>query len=109
MSLAHNELACQLAAQRPNFEVETAVKYDTSSDFTVADVGLAVPLPLFDRNQGSVLEAQAHLRAASNEVRRIELELCNRFATVFQEYAVARRTWKPTPTPYCRTPRDRSR
>ena len=87
---AHNELACQIAARHPNFEVETAVKYDTGSDFTVADVGLAVPLPLFDRNQGRVLEAQAHLRAASNEVRRIELELCNRFATVFQEYAVAR-------------------
>jgi cobalt-zinc-cadmium efflux system outer membrane protein len=49
-----------------------------------ADVGLTVPL--FNRNQGNVAAAQAELSRAQAEVRRLELVLRARLATVFDEY-----------------------
>lgn len=84
------ELARQYATRVPNLGVGTAVKYDTVSRYTVADVEVSLPLPLFDRNQGRILRAQAGLAAARNEVRRIELSLQDRLAGVFEQYASAR-------------------
>jgi cobalt-zinc-cadmium efflux system outer membrane protein len=88
---ARYELALQCAERVPNFEIATAVKYDDGSRYTVADVGLTLPLPLFNRNQGNIVKAQANLVAAEHEVRRIELELHDRFAAAFEQYANARR------------------
>lgn len=88
---ARCELARQYALRVPNIELEAAVKNDTLSRYTVADVGLAVPLPVFDRNQGRILRAQADLAAAQQEVRRVELTLHDRLASAFEQYATARR------------------
>jgi cobalt-zinc-cadmium efflux system outer membrane protein len=85
------ELARQCAERVPNFEVGGAVKYDTGSQFAVADVEVGVPLPLFNRNQGNIVRAQAELVAAENEVRRAELELRDRLAAAFEQYTNARR------------------
>ena len=67
------------------------MKNDTGSGFTVVDVKLGVPLPIFNRNQGNILRAQAALTSAQNEVQRIELELRDRLATAFQQYVSAHR------------------
>jgi cobalt-zinc-cadmium efflux system outer membrane protein len=88
---ARCEFARQCAERTPNFEVGTAVKYDTGSRFTVVDLELRVPLQIFNRNQGNIVRAQADLVAAEHEVRRVELELRERLATVFKEYTNARR------------------
>jgi cobalt-zinc-cadmium efflux system outer membrane protein len=87
---ARCELALQQAERRPNFAVGAAAKYDTGSEFTVADVEVVVPLPLFNRNQGNIIEAQAGLIAAQREVRRVELDLQTRLAEAFEQYAGAR-------------------
>ncbi len=87
---ARSEVALQYAERVPNFEIGTAVKYDDGSRFTVADVEVILPLPLFNRNQGNLIKAQADLIAAENEVRRIELELQDRLAAAFEQYANAR-------------------
>jgi cobalt-zinc-cadmium efflux system outer membrane protein len=88
---ARCELALQCAERVPNFEIASAVKYDDGSRYTVADVEMILPLPLFNRNQGNIVKAQATLVATENEVRRIELELHDRFAAAFERYANARR------------------
>jgi cobalt-zinc-cadmium efflux system outer membrane protein len=78
-------------AQRiPNFALETGVQYKHDTEYTVVGVQLGLPLPIFDRNQGNIFKAQAELTAAENEVRRMELALQDRLATVFQRYASAR-------------------
>jgi len=87
---ARCELALQYAERVPDFEIGGAVKYDHASHFTVADVELTMPLPLFNRNQGNLLKAHAELVAARQEVRRIELELCDRLAAAFEQYTNAR-------------------
>lgn len=88
---ARSNVALQCANRRPNIEVAAAAKYDTGSYFTVADLALAIPLPVFDRNQGNILAAQAELTAAEHEVQRLQLDLQNRLAALFEQYANARR------------------
>jgi len=83
-------LARESAGRVPNFEVAGAVLYNSDSQSTVASVGLAVPLQLFDRNQGNVHRARAELAAARQEVRRVSLSLEHRLADAFQHYADAR-------------------
>jgi cobalt-zinc-cadmium efflux system outer membrane protein len=87
---ARCELARQCAERIPNFVIGSTVKRDNSTRYTVADVQLSLPLPLFNRNQGRIIGAQADLIAAEHEVRRIELELRDRFAAAFEQYANAR-------------------
>jgi cobalt-zinc-cadmium efflux system outer membrane protein len=88
---ARCEWARQCAMRVPNLGLRAAVKYDTVSRYTVADLEFSLPLPLIDRNQGRILRAQADLTAAQNEVRRVELSLYDRLAAAFEQYATARR------------------
>jgi cobalt-zinc-cadmium efflux system outer membrane protein len=88
---ARCELARQCAEQVPNFEIGAWVKYDETAWQTLADVEIAVPLPLINRNQGAIMEARANLAAAEREVRRVELDLRNRLASTFERYAIAQR------------------
>lgn len=48
-----------------------------------------VPLPVFDRNQGNIIAAQADLDRAHREVQRVELSLRQCLATTFAEYRTA--------------------
>ncbi len=88
---ARCNVALQCAERTPNFELSTAVKRDYGSDYTVADFGFAMPIPIYNRNQGNIVAAQAELTSAIREVRRIELDLHARFIGAFEEYAMARR------------------
>lgn len=90
-SRAECGLALQCAERMPNFEAGAAIKKDTGSGFTVVDVAIGVPLPVFNRNQGNIVRARAALTSARHEVRRVELELRDRLATAFEQYANARR------------------
>ncbi len=88
---ARCELAKQCAERIPNFEMGAVVKQDTANGYTVVDVGVAVPLMIFNRNQGNILRAQAELTSAQNDLKRIELQLRGRLATTFQQYLNAHR------------------
>ena len=66
-------------------------KHDATTDEGLLDVGVGMPLPLFNRNQGNIVTAQAELVAAQREVDRVELDLRNRFAVAFGEFVNARR------------------
>jgi len=58
-----------------------------SSDWAV---GVSVPVPVWNRNQGNIRAAQAQLGEALQEVRRAEADLAERLATAFRDYAAAR-------------------
>lgn len=88
---ARCNVALQCAERHSNFAVEAGVKYDSAAEQALADVGVAIPLKIFDRNQGNIVAAQAELVSATREVERVELELFNRFAAAFESYANANR------------------
>ncbi|MHB1036244.1 MAG: TolC family protein [Pirellulales bacterium] len=83
-------LSRECAGAYPNLDVLGSVRHNADNGDTLAEVELGVPLPLFNRNQGNISKAQAELTVAMNEVRRVELELRNRLATAFEQYANAR-------------------
>lgn len=88
---AQCELARQCALRTPNFEVGVGVKYDDIAKTAIAGLEVGVPVPLFNRNQGGIMQAQAGVVAAEREVYRVELALRQRLAIAFRDYDTARR------------------
>ena len=51
---------------------------------------VGVPVPIFDRNQGNILNAQGTLLKTSQEAPRIQNDLANRLADAVERYENAR-------------------
>ncbi|WP_345320024.1 TolC family protein, partial [Novipirellula rosea] len=60
--------------------------YNFDAKETVAVAGVSIELPVFDRNQGTIRQAQADLMRQQEEIRRIELDLQRRLASTYQQY-----------------------
>ena len=73
----------------PNLLAGVATIHSSDADTTQTTVNLGFPIPVFDRNQGTVRQAMADLRQSHAELRRLELELRNRLATSFRDYRTA--------------------
>lgn len=58
-----------------------------SDDWTL---GVSVPLPLWNRNQGNIYAAKAQLGEAVQEVSRVQADLADRLAAALRDYAAAR-------------------
>ena len=74
----------------PNVDLFVSVRHHNVTQDDVANVQLGVPIPIFNKNQGNILSAQAEWVAARSEVKRIELELQDRLAVAHRRYANAR-------------------
>jgi cobalt-zinc-cadmium efflux system outer membrane protein len=74
----------------PNVDVQAGVQHDNASGDNIAGVQFAIPLPVYNRNQGNIAAANAQLVAAHRNVDRVRLGLQNRLAEVFQRYATYR-------------------
>jgi cobalt-zinc-cadmium efflux system outer membrane protein len=57
-----------------------------SNDFTV---GVSLPVPVWNRNEGNIAAAQAQLAEASRDVQRVENDLTERVATAYRDYAAS--------------------
>lgn len=76
----------------PNISTQWSVQYDDATDDTVAGVQIGLPLPIWNRNQGGIRQAQAEITEAMRNVDRVELYLNQRLADTFGEYSNARIT-----------------
>ena len=74
----------------PNITVRGGVGYNYETQNPVAGVGLSLPIPVFDRNQGTVRQAAADLARSHAEVTRVQLDLQRRFADAFTRYEIGR-------------------
>lgn len=70
-------LALESARRVPDLTVVLGSKRDTDPRRTQTVVGLSIPLPLFDRNQGNVMAAQRRVDKARDEqeAQRIKLDV----------------------------------
>jgi cobalt-zinc-cadmium efflux system outer membrane protein len=71
--------------------VSGGVRYYNETDDTGFVVKLSLPLVLFDRNQGGVLEARYRLARAGEERRAAEVRLAQALAEGYQELLTAYR------------------
>jgi hypothetical protein len=73
-----------------NWDVEAGYAHDNATGFDTGGLTVVMPVPLFNRNQGAIRQAQAEFTAAQAEVGRVALDLRNRLALVFERYSNAR-------------------
>jgi outer membrane protein, heavy metal efflux system len=102
ISRAQSALQRACAERVPDVSTEFMVQYDNATEDTVTGVRVGLPLPIWNRNQGGIRQAQAELRQAQWNSDRVRDHLKQRYATTFQAYLVARRTvesyTKPLPS-----------
>ncbi len=73
----------------PNLLTDITVGRNYESLGTTTTVNIGIPLPIFDRNQGTVQQAQSDLTKSHAEARRLELELRTRLADQYLDYQTA--------------------
>ncbi len=88
---AQGELEHAQAEVIPNLHLHVHPFHSYPESDTQLKLQAGVALPVFNRNQGNILKAQAGLAQAHAEVRRTELHLTERLAAAFQRYETARR------------------
>ncbi len=76
-------LSRQYAGKTPDVTVSGGLVYDFAEKQTLGSVGIGIPLPLFDCNQGNIQKASAELAAAHRELERQTLVLYEQFAEVY--------------------------
>jgi len=73
------------ARRYPDVSASAGVRRLAESDDTALVAGLAVPLPIFDRNQGALAAAASDLRKAQHERRAVEARLSAALEIAWQE------------------------
>ena len=73
----------------PDIVIEAGSGYNFESRDTVAMARAAIEIPLFDRNQGTIRQAEADYARQQGEVRRIELMLRRDLANQYRTYLTA--------------------
>ncbi len=74
----------------PDLNVQVAVQHDNATDDTIAGIQVGLPIPLWNKNQGGIQQARSEIAAAERNIERVELDLRQRLATAFQQYADAK-------------------
>ncbi|WP_291170370.1 TolC family protein [Gimesia sp.] len=73
----------------PNIFVKAATGYNHESREPVASVQVFMEVPIFDRNQGTIKQAEADLARQNAEIRRTKLRLRQNLALHYQKYLTA--------------------
>ncbi|MCA9218337.1 MAG: TolC family protein [Planctomycetales bacterium] len=74
----------------PNIDLSVSHRHHNVTDDNVTNVQVGIPIPVLNRNQGNIRNAEAEWVRACNEVKRIELDLQDRLAVAYRRYANAR-------------------
>ena len=75
----------------PNVTLQSVVEYDKATQATTASTLVALPLPLYNRNQGNIDKAAADIRTDQAEVARVRLVLRDQLADSFRRYKTSLR------------------
>jgi len=90
VSRAHAVYELEKSRRLSDIEVGGGVRALRDADETAAVVGVSIPLPFFDRNQGNIAAAESRLERASAESRSSESELRSRISRLTAEQRAAR-------------------
>ncbi|MBD3675824.1 MAG: TolC family protein [Planctomycetaceae bacterium] len=74
----------------PNVTTFVSMRHNNITGSDVANVQIDVPIPVFDRNQGNIAASESDWIAAYKNIQRVELDLQDRLAIAYRQYANAR-------------------
>jgi cobalt-zinc-cadmium efflux system outer membrane protein len=75
----------------PNVTVGAGYTYQGQNRSNDWDIGVSVPILVWNKNQGNIFAARAQVSEAVRQVGRCQNDLVNRLATTFSTYAAARK------------------
>jgi cobalt-zinc-cadmium efflux system outer membrane protein len=84
---AHASLRRAQAEPKPNLTVATGYTRQSQNQSNDWLLGVSLPLPTWNKNQGAIQSAVADIQMAQQDVCRVENELADRVATTFRTYA----------------------
>lgn len=73
----------------PDVSLQEVVQYDRITRTTTASTLVAIPIPVFNRNQGNITAAFAEIHQADAEIERVRLTLQDQLAAAFRRYRTA--------------------
>lgn len=79
----------ELVEPVPDIVVEAGVGRNFEADETTAVARVGIELPIFDRNQGTIRQAEADFARQQGEIRRLELILKQNLARTYRDYLTA--------------------
>jgi len=83
------DIELEKARAIPDVTVSLGAKRHNEMDDTAFVMGISIPIPLFDRNQGATLEARERLSKAREEARAVEVRAMNTLAETYQDLSKA--------------------
>lgn len=83
---AQHDLDLAKAQAIPNVTVQVVAQRDHVQKYSSVSALLAMPLPVFNRNQGNILTATGLLAQQKKEYERIQLAMKDQFTEVFTRY-----------------------
>ena len=87
---AELEVQLQRRLVVPNINVQTVIQRDYVRQFDSVSTLVSAPIPLWNRNRGNIINAEATLRLQQQEYKRLQLALADQLAASFQQYQSAR-------------------
>jgi cobalt-zinc-cadmium efflux system outer membrane protein len=87
LSARRARVALEQSRRIPDVTLGGGSRWFNETDDNAFVVGLTVPLPLFDRNQGGVLEANQRLAKAAEQRRAADVEVKTALSTAYQSLA----------------------
>lgn len=73
----------------PDIVIRGGTGYNFEAEETTAVAGVSMEIPLYDRNQGTIRQARSDFARQVQEINRVELELRDRLASTYHQYATA--------------------
>jgi cobalt-zinc-cadmium efflux system outer membrane protein len=91
VEIAHRRAAIQLERSRrvPDLSIGGGMKHLNESDDVAFIFGLSLPIPLFDRNQGAIREAEYNLVRSFEEQRSAEVAVRTALMTAYSTLSAA--------------------
>lgn len=80
----------ELAQVVPNLDVQLLLQHDNSSNSDIVGIQTTMALPIINRNQGAIRQAEGEASAAGAAARRTELAIRRQIGTMYQRYETAR-------------------
>jgi len=87
---AHARLKQIRAEATPNLELQAGVGYSEESDQGIAQIGIGMEIPLWNRNQGAIQSARFDILRLHQTRASLESALLAKFAQAFGQYEIAR-------------------
>ena len=92
IALEHSRARIQVERSRriPDLSVSVGAQHDSERDLDQAIIGVSVPIPLFDRNQGNLEAALRQSDQARDELMATKLRIATRLDQALGRFATAR-------------------